>query len=922
MIFCIGGGNVALAEDQTLTIDFESATTVYSDWTFTNMTSKQTGSITAHAGTYYGTTGGKATASISTKNLIAGPKSITFYVSKQTDNTKSSNWKLQISSDNSKWTDVKTQSATSMSKGTWVKVTQDLSNYSNVYIRIYYNGSTAVRNIDDVKLTYSTGSTPTANLTGISVSGKATELWTGDDFTHEGITVTATYDDGSEKEVTNSCTYSGCDMSKAGSQTVNVSYGEKTDSYTVNVKTIGNTKETAYTASEAIGFINDGKGLKTPVYVKGKVSEIVTAFSSQYGNISFNVSENGTTEGDQFLFYRNFKGANNEKYNSENECPKVGDKVIGYGKLTKYNTTYEFSEGNYLVEKTVSTAPSSNLTLSQTTGEVNVGNTLDISDYVSTADRYTGTVTYAVTEGEEYASVSEEGVITGLAEGRATVKVTAPAVVGSFSESSAEFTVTVVDNRTATNVTFGSKVDDQTFSVKLGETFEGKTATVSPAEAGNVTYSSDNVDVASVDENGAITLGGIAGTATITAFFAATDDYKASSAKYYINVIDPNGPVFYESFNQNKGTGGNNGIWNNISKKPTLICDNSGWTDKNVSGADKCAIFGTSSAKGTATTPAINLSGGKYILTFKAGAWNAKDEKTAIDVVISDGELTYNGKSLRTQTIEMNKGEWTDYTMTIAGATNSTTITFTAKADKNNRFFLDEVKIVKAQAPATSTLSLVAVDNDIYYATFSSSEDVIFPSDVEVDAVSVEGSTLNMTELAKDDYFVKATSADGYDVVSNGYYVPANTGVLIKSLENSVTYYYPYEAETVTILANQLKPAPAEGGVFTPETDYKYYKLAYDDYDAKTGLGFYRGEANGGVFSVKAGTAYLAVPSTSEHTNVKGFSFDGASTGVSAVDVEEPAKTRVIYNIAGQKVNAMTKAGLYIVNGKKIVIRK
>ena len=259
--------------------------------------------------------------------------------------------------------------------------------------------------------------------------------------------------------------------------------------------------------------------------------------------------------------------------------------------------------------------------------------------------------------------------------------------------------------------------------------------------------------------------------------------------------------------------------------------------------------------------------------------------------------------------------------MTIAGATNSTTITFTAKVKSNNRFFLDEVKIVKAQTPATSTLSLVAVDNKIYYATFSSSENVIFPSDVEVDAVSVEGSTLNMTELAKDDYFVKATSADGYDVVFNGYYVPANTGVLIKSLENSVTYYYPYEAATVNLPTNQLKPAPAEGGVFTPETDYKYYKLAYNDYDAKRGLGFYWGAENGGAFSVKAGTAYLAVPPTSGSA-VKGFSFDGASTGVSAVDAEEPAKTRVIYNIAGQKVNAMTKAGLYIVNGKKIVIRK
>lgn len=760
-----------------------------------------------------------------------------------------------------------------------------------------------------------------ATLTGISVSGPAADLWTGDDFTHEGITVTATYDDGTTADVTNSCSYSGYDMSTAGSQIVTVSYGEKTASYTVNVNTIGNTQETAYTATEAIELIDAGNGLKTPVYVKGKVSEIVTAFSSQYGNITFNVSEDGTTEGAQFLFYRNFNGANNEKYASEDECPKVGDEVIGYGKLTKYNTTYEFSEGNYLVEKIVSTDQSSNLTLSPTTGEVNVDKTLDISGYVSTADDYTGTVTYAVTEGEEYASVNEEGVIKGLAEGTATVKVTAPAVVGSFSESSAEFSVTVVDNRTATTVTFGTDVDDQTFSVNLGETFEGKTATVYPTEAGNVTYSSDNVDVASVDENGAITLGGIAGTATITAFFAATDDYKASSAKYYINVIDPNGPVFYESFDLNDGTGGNDGTWNNITKLSTLKYDKSEWSVKNESGAKKCARFGTGDKPGSATTPAIDLSGDKYILTFKAGAWDATKEKTTIDVKISNGTLTYNGTSSSTQTIEMNKAAWTDYTMTIAGATNSTTIKFTAKVNSDNRFFLDEVKIVEALEPATSTLSLVAVDNDIYYATFSSSEDVIFPSDVEVDAVSVEGSTLNMTELAKDDYFVKATSADGYDVVFNGYYVPANTGVLIKSLENSVTYYYPYEAATVNLPTNQLKPAPAEGGVFTPETYYKYYKLAYNYYDAKRGLGFYWGAENGGAFSVKAGTAYLAVPPTSGSA-VKGFSFDGASTGVSAVDAEEPAKTRVIYNIAGQKVNAMTKAGLYIVNGKKIVIRK
>ena len=468
-----------------------------------------------------------------------------------------------------------------------------------------------------------------------------------------------------------------------------------------------------------------------------------------------------------------------------------------------------------------------------------------------------------------------------------------------------------------TTVTFGEDVDDQTFDVNLGETFEGKTATVSPTEAGSVTYSSDNTEVASVNEStGAITIGNTAGKATITASFAATDTYLASSAKYYISVIDPNGPVFYESFNDNEGLGGNDGKWSGFSAQSTLKYDKSRWNVENGSGASRCVKIGTGDAKGTATTPAIDLSGDKYILTFKAGAWDATKEKTTIDVKISKGTLTYNGTSSSTQTIEMKKAAWTDYTMTVAGATNSTTITFTAKDASKNRFFLDEVKIVK---PVTSTLSLVAEDNGIYYATFSSSEAVIFPSsDVEVDAVSVKGSTLNIAELAKDDYLVKATNAEGFDVVSNGYYVPANTGVLIQSLTDNVTYYYPYESATVTLPANQLKPAPAGGGTFAPEAGHVYYKLAYNNYDEKTGLGFYWGAADGGAFSVKAGTAYLAVP---EGSGAKAFTLDGGVvTGISSVNVESN-RTKTIYNIAGQRVYDMTKSGLYIVDGKKVVVK-
>ena len=50
-LFGILGGNRAWAEE--LTIDFESASKSYTGWTFTNMTSQQTGKITAKGRTYY-----------------------------------------------------------------------------------------------------------------------------------------------------------------------------------------------------------------------------------------------------------------------------------------------------------------------------------------------------------------------------------------------------------------------------------------------------------------------------------------------------------------------------------------------------------------------------------------------------------------------------------------------------------------------------------------------------------------------------------------------------------------------------------------------------------------------------------------------------------------------------------------------------
>lgn len=143
----------------SLSVDFESDLTTYTDWTFKNIA--QSATVTPHTGTHYGNTNMRATAYVQTKNKVEAPQQLTFYISKETKNTTSSDWKIQVSTDGKTWTDVKNVNASSMKKGEWVKVTQNLEKYKNNYVRVYYNGTTAIRCIDDVTLTVAATKTAT-----------------------------------------------------------------------------------------------------------------------------------------------------------------------------------------------------------------------------------------------------------------------------------------------------------------------------------------------------------------------------------------------------------------------------------------------------------------------------------------------------------------------------------------------------------------------------------------------------------------------------------------------------------------------------------------------------------------------------------------------------------------------------------------
>ena len=126
---------------------------------------------------------------------------------------------------------------------------------------------------------------------------------------------------------------------------------------------ITNTPETAYTVAEAFELIEAGQGLNANVYVKGKISSITEVETTQHFNATYNISDNGTTEGQQLVVFRGkyLGGANF----TEEEQINIGDEVIVYGKLVNYNGTYEVNTNNQIYSINGVTAGVQNITVEQ-----------------------------------------------------------------------------------------------------------------------------------------------------------------------------------------------------------------------------------------------------------------------------------------------------------------------------------------------------------------------------------------------------------------------------------------------------------------------------------------------------------------------------------------------------------------------------
>ena len=276
--------------------------------------------------------------------------------------------------------------------------------------------------------------------------------------------------------------------------------GVATATYTIFPVHHAGTVEDPYTVADARNAIDANTGL-TDVYVSGIVYEGGSSLSS--GAMNYWISDDGL-ETDKFYIYKG-KGLSGADFTATSDV-QVGDVVVVYGTITKYNSIYEFGAGSQLysldrpVVPTILTTPATISELEYVTGNgPSAAQTFTVSGSNLTADitlalsgtdfemslsegsGYTNSLTLTQTEG----AVAETTVYVRLKEGLeindydGTITLT--------SAGATDRTIDLTGSVTPTLFTWNLSEDQTNTATEDEMTWVGTYATMEAAKAGSGT---------------------------------------------------------------------------------------------------------------------------------------------------------------------------------------------------------------------------------------------------------------------------------------------------------------------------------------------------------------------------------------------------------------------------------------------------
>ena len=122
--------------------------------------------------------------------------------------------------------------------------------------------------------------------------------------------------------------------------------GEVTPTPTPGEGTGEGTEASPYDVTKALAIIASGSASENDVYVSGIVSTVSEIETSNFGNATYNISVDGTTNSELIIFRGYYLGG--VKFTATDQL-KVGDKVVVCGKLIKFYEKSEMAQGNKLI---------------------------------------------------------------------------------------------------------------------------------------------------------------------------------------------------------------------------------------------------------------------------------------------------------------------------------------------------------------------------------------------------------------------------------------------------------------------------------------------------------------------------------------------------------------------------------------------
>lgn len=524
-----------------------------------------------------------------------------------------------------------------------------------------------------------------------------------------------------------------------------------------------------------------------------------------------------------------------------------------------------------------------------------------------------------VPEGAEvtYTSADEgiagivDGELMAMGEGATTITATTSATA-DYLEGTAELKVVVKSNKQDPQLSFAQNE----VNVFVGdEEFVGLTA--SCAEGVKVVYSSDNEDVAMVDENDGFVIIVAAGTATITATFVADDTYYSATASYVINVNKHDAEL---SFNEtavekyfNSTEYGEFPVLNNPNNLVVAYASSKPEVATVEDGVVTILADGTTTITATsAATDAYNAGEASYTLTVTDASISSKY------VLVKDIAQIENGSKVLIVNTE-------------AGKTLS-------NVPKENNFDAVDIKIegeeVVTLSDEVAILEVEAVDNKYAFKVTNYSDG----EKVNVYLASTTTATKNYLKHIKEQTLASVSILETNDAEikfslnPNGrntiQFNPNNNSPLFSCYtggQNPVQLYVQSGAQVVAPVIDHIITYRFEDGRFEINFDVDneeaaiYYNIQKADAPARViaadGKDYIRHDGNTFIVDDGDTVSYYA-----EHKGVKSeiktVLANTTTTGIEAIEAEGEGAARY-FNLQGVEVAQPAAGQVYImvVNG-------